>query len=69
MIQSDNKEYIPGEQGSEPGTPAPQHNMGKGYEEKANVSRNYAENMAENERRNLNPDQEKRAGSRDRKDK
>ena len=43
--------------------------MGKGYEEKANVSRNYAENMAENERRNLNPDQEKRAGSRDRKDK
>lgn len=64
MIQSDHREYIPGENGDQPGTPSPQHNMGKGYEEKANVSRNYSENMAENERRNLNADQEKRAGSR-----
>ncbi|MGQ2983770.1 hypothetical protein [Flavobacterium sp.] len=60
MVQSDNREYIPGENGDQPNTPAPQHNMGKGYEEKANATRNYAENMNENERRNLNADQEKR---------
>ena len=59
MIPSDNKGYIPGENGEE-NSPIPQKNMGKGYEEKANVSRTHGENMAENERRNLNPDQEKR---------
>ncbi len=62
MIPSDNREFIPGENGEE-NTPVPQKNMRKGYEEKANVTRNHAENMDENERRNLNADQEKRSGN------
>jgi hypothetical protein len=59
MIASDNKGYIPGQDGGDT-NPISEKNMGKGYEEKANVSRTHAENMAENERRNLDPDQEKR---------
>ncbi|AWH85692.1 hypothetical protein HYN59_11495 [Flavobacterium album] len=63
MIHSDNKGYIPGENKEEQSSPAPQKNMGKGYEEKAATGRNHAENMDENERRNLNADQEKRSGN------
>ncbi|MEL1242771.1 hypothetical protein AAEO56_00740 [Flavobacterium sp. DGU11] len=62
MIPSDNKGYIPGQDGDE-NNPISEKNMGKGYEEKANVTRNHAENMDENERRNLNADQEKRSGN------
>ena len=43
--------------------PIPQKNQGGNWDEKAHMSRNMQKNISQNERRNLNPDREKRTGS------
>jgi hypothetical protein len=43
--------------------PVPQKDKAGNWDEKAHMSRNIQKNMPQNERRNLNPDREKRTGS------
>ena len=43
--------------------PIPQKDMGNNWDEKSHLSRNIQKNIAQNERRNLNPDREKRSNS------
>lgn len=43
--------------------PIPQKKQAGNWDEKAHMSRNIQKNMPQNERRNLNPDREKRTGS------
>lgn len=43
--------------------PDPKRDNTGNWDEKAHMSRNIQKNVSQNERRNLNPDQEKRTGS------
>lgn len=43
--------------------PNPNRDNTGNWDEKAHMSRNIQKNVSQNERRNLNPDQEKRTGS------
>lgn len=62
MIPSDRRDYIPGE--NEENNPIPHNMEGQGYDEKSHMSRNLQKNTRESERDHLNPDREKRTGSR-----
>lgn len=62
MIQSDRRDYIPGEN-EDNNNPIPRDLEGKGYDEKAHMSRNLEKNTRQSERDHLNPDREKRTGS------
>lgn len=64
MIPSDNREYIPGQNEDNENSHIPHDLQGQGYDEKQHMSRNIEKNARQSERDHLNPDREKRTGSR-----
>jgi hypothetical protein len=58
-----NEGYRMGEEENASHNPNPERNENKNWDEKAHMSRNIEKNATQNERKNLQPDQEKRTGN------
>lgn len=59
----DHGEFIPDDDIRASHNPNPDKEIRENWDEKSHMSRNLGKNISVNERRNLNPDREKRTGS------
>lgn len=57
------EEFISGNEDKHAHNPNPDREIRENWDEKAHMSRSLEKNIPQNERRNLNPDREKRTGS------